>query len=147
MTILLKSCRCGSTPPTIIPYFSTVRNPGVVLRVPAIVPFHPVDRAISRNLRELFISYVLKSGGGRAHTVAIPLHLARVFKATLSPKSSCLAFPRTTATLVLLFGGTTDPSVIIHSTLDYQLIPKLPGMRSSLAPYISHDLIEEGYTR
>lgn len=53
MTMLLKSWRCGSTPPTIIPYFSTSLNPGVVLRVPAIVPFQPACLAASRNLRDL----------------------------------------------------------------------------------------------
>lgn len=53
----------------------------------------------------------------RTHTVAIPLHLARVFKATRSPKSNCLAFPRTMATFVLLSAGTTEPSTINHSTL------------------------------
>jgi hypothetical protein len=51
------------------------------------------------------------------YTEAIPLHLARVFKATRSPSSNCLALPRTMATLVLVFGGTTDPSGINHFTL------------------------------
>jgi hypothetical protein len=53
MTILLKSCRWGSIPPTIIPYFSTSLKPGVVFLVPAIVPFHPLSLAASRNLRDL----------------------------------------------------------------------------------------------
>lgn len=39
MVIELRSWRCGSAPPIRIPYFSTRRNPGVVLRVPAKVPF------------------------------------------------------------------------------------------------------------
>lgn len=36
-----------------MPYFSTSLNPGVVFLVPAIVPFHPLSFAASRNLRDL----------------------------------------------------------------------------------------------
>ena len=36
--IELRSYRCASQPPTNIPYFSTIRKPGVVLRVPARMP-------------------------------------------------------------------------------------------------------------
>lgn len=39
MVIALRSWRCGSQPPISIPYFSTSRKPGVVLRVPASVPW------------------------------------------------------------------------------------------------------------
>lgn len=39
MVMELRSWRCGSAPPMRIPYFSTRRNPGVVLRVPARMPF------------------------------------------------------------------------------------------------------------
>lgn len=39
---------------------------------------------------------------GRTHMVAIPLHLANMFSPTRSPSNSCLAGPRTMATLVLL---------------------------------------------
>jgi hypothetical protein len=117
MTILLKSCRWGSIPPTIIPYFSTSLKPGVVFLVPAIVPFHPLSLAASRNLRDLTSAIVPVDQISITYTEAIPLHLARVFKATRSPSKSCLAFPRTMATLVLVFGGTTDPSGINHSTL------------------------------
>lgn len=150
MTILLKSCRWGSTPPTIIPYFSTVRNPGVVFLVPAIVPFHPVDRAISRNRRDLYISSpTVKAeygSQGQTYTVAIPLHLAKVLRATLSPNKSCLAFPRTIATLVLVLGGTTEPSDINHSTLGVSW-PTSHSPSYSLAAYISHDCIKERHTR
>lgn len=53
MIILERSCRCGSIPPTIIPYFSTNLKPGVVLRVPAIVPVNPLARAVSRKRFDL----------------------------------------------------------------------------------------------
>lgn len=39
MVMALRSWRCGSQPPISIPYFSTSRKPGVVLRVPASVPW------------------------------------------------------------------------------------------------------------
>lgn len=68
MTILLRSCRWGSIPPTIIPYFSTNLNPGVVFRVPAIVPFHPVSFAASRNLRDLREISTVQSRGVARHT-------------------------------------------------------------------------------
>ncbi len=54
------------------------------------------------------------------HTVAIPLHLANVFNATLSPNSKDLAFPFTTATLVLVFEGRGEPSGRSQSTLGGQ---------------------------
>lgn len=38
ITMLLRSMRWPSAPPTSMPYFSTRRNPGVVLRVPARIP-------------------------------------------------------------------------------------------------------------
>ena len=47
MIMLDRSCRCGSIPPTSIPYFSTSRKPGVVLRVPATMPLYPLARARS----------------------------------------------------------------------------------------------------
>ena len=53
MIMLDRSCRCGSIPPTSIPYFSTSRKPGVVLRVPATVPRKPAARARSRTRRDL----------------------------------------------------------------------------------------------
>lgn len=52
-----------------------------------------------------------------AYTEAIPEHLASRFNPTRSASNSCLAFPLTMATLVLVLGGTTDPSSINHSTL------------------------------
>ena len=53
MIMLDRSCRCGSMPPTSIPYFSTSRKPGVVLRVPAMMPLYPCARAMSRNFFDL----------------------------------------------------------------------------------------------
>jgi hypothetical protein len=72
---------------------------------------------ISESTRSDISIYHLRSYKALAYTEAIPLHLARVLSATRSPKSSCLAFPRTMATLVLVLGGTTDPSGSNHSTL------------------------------
>lgn len=47
MIMLERSCRWGSIPPTSIPYLSTRRKPGVVLRVPATMPLYPFARARS----------------------------------------------------------------------------------------------------
>ena len=47
MIMLERSCLCGSIPPTSIPYFSTSRKPGVVLRVPATTPRKPHAREMS----------------------------------------------------------------------------------------------------
>ena len=48
MIMLERSWRWGSIPPTSMPYFSTRRNPGVVLRVPATIPLYPLALARSR---------------------------------------------------------------------------------------------------
>ncbi len=53
MIMLDKSCRCASIPPTSMPYFSTSRKPGVVLRVPAMIPSYPCARAMSLNFFDL----------------------------------------------------------------------------------------------
>lgn len=82
MTIWLRSCRCGSAPPTSIPYFSTTRNPGVVLRVPASVPCQPCAR------RALASAWLL---------VAMPEHRASRFRATRSPRRILRIGPRTVA--------------------------------------------------
>ena len=52
--------------------------------------------------------------------VAIPLHLASTFNATLSPKSSSLALPLTVATCFT--GSNLSPSFICHSTLHREKI-------------------------
>lgn len=71
----------------------------------------------------------------------MPLHRAIVFKATRSPKSSCLALPRTMATLVLVPGGTYDPSGINHSTLASARPPRYPP-----AVDLLENLVEERHT-
>ncbi len=117
MTMLDKSCRCGSIPPTIIPYFSTSLKPGVVLRVPATLPFQPDSCATSLKRLDLrAIGAARYVGACRTlpcnltYTVAIPLHRASVLSATRSPRSSCLALPRTTATFVFASYGRGEPS-------------------------------------
>lgn len=49
----LKSKRWGSQPPTSMPYFSTRRKPGVVLRVPERVLGKPADRTRDRRREDL----------------------------------------------------------------------------------------------
>jgi len=143
ITMLDRSWRCGSIPPTIIPYFSTSLKPGVVFLVPAMTPFHSASLAASLNLREL--PSALPRGTQRStHTEAIPEHLDNRFKPTRSASNNCLAFPRTIATFVFVFGGTIAPSSINHSTLDISVTTR-PGDNGSPASSIFEHLIEEWY--
>ncbi|KAK6300398.1 hypothetical protein J4Q44_G00284960 [Coregonus suidteri] len=82
ITIPLRSCLCMDTPPTSMAYFSTSRNPGVVLRVPATWPCQPASLAMLCSWEQ---------------RVAIPEARARQLRAGLSPRRTHLAGPLTTA--------------------------------------------------
>ena len=75
------------------------------------------SRAVQRSLAVVILVPISWEEWDEAHTVAMPLHLARVLRATRSPSSRCLALPRTSATLVFVLGGMTEPSGRNHSTL------------------------------
>ena len=102
------------------------RVPGVVFRVPAMIPCQPCFLAASNTRLDLpppmsAAASQYNSGFGRkTHLVAIPLHLAIVLRATRSPSKRHRAGPRTVATLILgvsLVGVTASPSFRYHSTL------------------------------
>lgn len=114
--ILERSWRWGSMPPTSMAYFSTRRNPGVVLRVPAIKPVKPQVSALSRIFLALEWKWMIRGvKTGQTYLVAIPLHLARMFRATRSPSKRCRALPWTVA--ICLTGSKYAPSLRCHSTL------------------------------
>jgi len=112
----------------------------VVLRVPAMIPFHPSARAFSCTRRDLEaqhrqVSYLNLAGfenGFWYHSTreagwssvtyfhAIPEQRASVLSATRSPSSKQRAGPVTVATLIFGFdavGATAAPSARCHSTL------------------------------
>src|SRR5437762_13659682 len=93
-----------------MPYFSTIRNPGVVLRVPARMPLYPLLRTSCNIRRDLSLEFQDKP-----YLVAIPEHRANVFNATRSPRRSFRAGPATVATFTT--GENSVPSFICHSTL------------------------------
>mmetsp|Transcript_13026 Transcript_13026/g.36945 ORF Transcript_13026/g.36945 Transcript_13026/m.36945 type:complete len:238 (-) Transcript_13026:169-882(-) len=99
MHMWLRSTRWASIPPTIIPNFSTRRKPGVVFLVPARTPRNPAPRTFWSSLRD---------------SEAMPEHLERIFRATLSARSSFLEGPRTVA--IWATGVNSVPSVTCHST-------------------------------
>lgn len=155
MTMLDKSCLWASIPPTSIPYFSTNRNPGVVFRVPAIMPLYPFARAMSKNLLDLWEGSEWRYRFVRwrnAHFVAMPLHRASRLRATRSPSSRCRALPRTVATF--LTGWNVSPSCMCHSTLQ-RGAPTIVNdsgpfrkLRNNLrAPKLSKNLVYERDTR
>mmetsp|Transcript_12338 Transcript_12338/g.25481 ORF Transcript_12338/g.25481 Transcript_12338/m.25481 type:complete len:221 (+) Transcript_12338:255-917(+) len=106
MTIWLKSKRCVAAPPTSRPYFSTIRNPGVVFLVPATCPFQPRPLARSTAARD---------------SVATPEHRLSVFSAVRSPRRISRTLPVTMAkqtfspTISLYVPSTASSS--IHSIL------------------------------
>jgi len=57
---------------------------------------------------------------GQTHLVAIPLHLARMFRATRSPSNRYRALPRTVA--ICLTGSKQSPSLRYHSTLHEKIL-------------------------
>mmetsp|Transcript_100 Transcript_100/g.392 ORF Transcript_100/g.392 Transcript_100/m.392 type:complete len:226 (-) Transcript_100:10-687(-) len=105
MTICDKSSRCVAQPPTSSAYFSTMRKPGVVLRVPATAPRHVAGTAARAVLA----------------AVATPDARASVLSAVRSPSSRSRAGPVTVATATLPPGAvdasTRAPSSTSHSTV------------------------------
>jgi len=85
-----------------------------------------------------------------SHFVAMPLHLASMLRATLSPSRRCLALPRTVATC--LMGWNASPSFMCHSTLPTALIHDRKDythqerLRHVLAAKLVEYLREERYT-
>lgn len=71
MIMLDRSYRCESIPPTSMPYFSTSRKPGVVLRVPAMMPLYPFARARSLMRFDLARRTLSTRGRGRAQADAL----------------------------------------------------------------------------
>lgn len=89
ITIPLRSCLCMDTPPTSMAYFSGKRKPGVVLRVPATSPCHPLAVATAWSWEQ---------------RVAIPETRDKQLRAGLSPRRRHLAGPLTTAVSVTASG-------------------------------------------
>mmetsp|Transcript_11618 Transcript_11618/g.35829 ORF Transcript_11618/g.35829 Transcript_11618/m.35829 type:complete len:246 (-) Transcript_11618:411-1148(-) len=103
MTICDRSRRCVAAPPTSSAYFSTMRKPGVVLRVPATWPCQPAARATSTAARA---------------AVATPDARDSAFSAVRSPKRSFRAGPDTVATATLPpVASTCSPSRRSHATV------------------------------
>mmetsp|Transcript_30429 Transcript_30429/g.84851 ORF Transcript_30429/g.84851 Transcript_30429/m.84851 type:complete len:260 (-) Transcript_30429:27-806(-) len=94
-----RSMRCVLTPPTTSAYFSTMRKPGVVLRVPATSPCH--------------LAAALRSASSRA-AVAMPLARVTMLSAVRSASRILRTGPITLATTVT--GFTSAPSGRSHST-------------------------------
>src|ERR1700722_17177055 len=63
----------------------------------------------------MFHDYGLETVKTNTYWVAMPLHRASIFNATLSPRSKCRAFPLTVA--ICLIGSKASPSLRCHSTL------------------------------
>lgn len=116
ITIPLRSCLCMDAPPTSIAYFSTSRNPGVVLRVPATLPRQPFAAATACSC---------------AQRVAIPEARARQFRAGLSPRRRHLAGPLTTAVTVTACGPAVvrsmhyfDDSCVFQPVIEIQSLKR-----------------------
>lgn len=104
ITIPLRSCLCMDTPPTSMAYFSTKRKPGVVLRVPATSPCHPLAVAVAWSWEQ---------------RVVIPEARARQLRAGLSPRRRHLAGPLTTAVNVTASG----PVEVKQKTYEDKMMP------------------------
>ena len=96
---------CVEQPETMTAYFSTKRNPGVVLRVAATSPCQ---------LDSFFFPWKY------CPNVAIPLALVKMFSANRSPCRILLTGPLTSATLH--DGSMTSPSWKYHSTLQFNFL-------------------------
>mmetsp|Transcript_40952 Transcript_40952/g.103165 ORF Transcript_40952/g.103165 Transcript_40952/m.103165 type:complete len:208 (-) Transcript_40952:180-803(-) len=107
ITMLLRSMRWGSTPPTTMAYFSTRRKSGVVLRDPATTPLNLCSSQHLRKARQ---------------RVAIPLARANTLSATRSAWRRRLAAPSTVPTTTGESARTPTcslPSSSSHETLQF----------------------------
>mmetsp|Transcript_1337 Transcript_1337/g.4004 ORF Transcript_1337/g.4004 Transcript_1337/m.4004 type:complete len:241 (-) Transcript_1337:202-924(-) len=119
MTIWERSSLWVAAPPTSRAYFSTMRKPGVVLRVPATWPAQPSASAAARAWRA---------------ADATPEARASAFKAVRSPSNKRRAGPLTVATLTLpLDVSMSAPSSTSQETLQPPIASKVASKKGTPA--------------